>query len=236
MATEINALFREIHRLRKHIREVKSEIENLPRLKKAHQAKVAKQEAALKDAQEQVKKAKSDNHGREVSLKSTEQQLQKYERQLNDMKSPKEVEAKEHEIATAKAHIGELEDQILNGMGEVEVKVAKVPAFEEQVKKAKAEYATFEAEFNEREERLKGEAKLAAEQLALAEPQIPATTRPIYDRLTKAHGADALAQVGRRDRICSNCLTAVTVQAINELTNGNLTCCNSCGRVVYLEA
>jgi len=235
MATEINALLREIHRLRKHLRDIKSEIDNLPRVKKAHLAKVAKQEAALKEMQDQVKHAKSTNNEREVSLKATHTQLQKYERQLNDMKSPKEVEGKQLEIKTAKTHIDELEEQILLGIGEIEEKVARVPAFEEQLKRVRAEFATFEADFKDREARLHDEFKSAGEQLAVADPQIPQAMRPLYDRLIKAHGADTLAMVKEKDRICSNCLTAVTVQSINELHKGMLTSCPSCGRIIYLD-
>ena len=42
----IPTMFREIHRLRRHHRDLLTEIERLPRLLKAHQAKIAKQEHA----------------------------------------------------------------------------------------------------------------------------------------------------------------------------------------------
>jgi predicted nucleic acid-binding Zn-ribbon protein len=236
MASDFNALLRDIHRLRRHIRELKNEVANLPRVKKAHEAKVAKQEKALKDAQDLLKKLKSTNNDREVSLKSTHQQLQKYEKQLNDMTTPKEVAAKQTEIAAAKTHIGELEEQILVGMTEIDDQTPKIPPLEEALKKAKAEFATFESEFKEREERLQREAKLATEELKKQEPLIPAAHRPQYDAIIKAFDADALAGVKERDRVCGNCLTAITVQAITELMKFHFVTCGNCGRMLYLES
>lgn len=235
MSTDLNSILREVHRLRKHLRDLKNEIDNLPRLKKAHQARVAKQEQALKDAQESVKQVKAANHDREVSLKATHQQLVKYERQLNDMKTPKEVEAMQTEITNAKTHIGELEELILLGLNEIDERVAKLPVVEEQFKKAKNDFAGFDAEMKERAERLQGEYKLAADELKKIEPQVPSTVRPLFDRLVKAHDADALAQVKERDRMCGQCQMAVTAQYINEMIKGQFVCCNNCGRALYLE-
>ncbi len=234
MPLKLTATFREAHRLRVHLRNLRGEIENLPRAKKAHQAKVAKQELASKDAHEAVKRLKAANHDREVNLKSTFQQLTKYERQLNDMTTPKEVAAMQSEIAEAKKHIAELEEEILNGMTHIEEEAAKVPAVDELLKKSKAQLATFEADMKEREGRLLNEVKLAEEELKKVELDLPALIRPHYDRLVNGHGPDAMAVVKAKDRICSNCLTAVTAQMINELLKDNFLCCNNCGRMLYL--
>jgi predicted nucleic acid-binding Zn-ribbon protein len=235
MTATLPGLFREIHRLRKHLRELQTEIERLPRVLKAHQAKVAKQEQLLKEANESVKHQKVENAEKELTLKSTNQQLAKYEKQRNDMKTPKEVEAKEKEIANEKAIIQRIEDEILAGLAALDEKIARVPEFEAQVKKAKAELKAFESDMAERVEHLEREKKQAEKQSKAVEVDLPATVRNLFDRLVKAHGADALAAVKERERACGHCHSTVTAQNVNQLLQGHFLSCTSCGRMLYID-
>jgi uncharacterized protein len=232
MVATLNDVLREVHRLRKFLRDLQAELDSLPRVKKAHLAKLAKHEQILKDAQDAVKHLKAANHDREVSIKATHQQLKKYEGQLPDMKHPKEIEAKQTEIANAKAAIQQLEEQVLTGITEIEESSAKIPTLEAQVKKTKAEFAAFEAESTDRQERMLREKKHAEAELKKTEVHLPSAIHVSYGRLVAAHGADALAVV--TERICGNCFTSVTAQNLNELKQGRLLFCNSCGRVLYV--
>ncbi len=211
----LNNVLSEIHRLRKHVRDLQAEIDGLPRLKKAHEAKVARHEKALKDAQDAIKQGRAATNAAEVSLKANHQQLLKYDKQMNDLKTPKEVEGKQKEIAATKAEVQKHEEEIFAGMTNVEEKVTKLPPLEEQVKKAKAEFAAFEADFKERQERLLREMNLAQTELAKVDSELPPQFRSQYDRLVKAHGPDALAAVN--GSVCSQCHTSVTQQNKNEL-------------------
>jgi len=229
----IATVFRELHRLRRHLRDLRAEIERIPRLLKAHEAKITKQDQALKQAQDDLKHLKVNTHDKEVNLKTTTQLLTKYEKQLNDMKSPKEVELKEKEIATSKKTIAELEEQILAAMAEIDERTAKMPELDKALKSAKAEYSAFEKESKERYERLAGEIKLTEDKLKKQEVHLPATIRGTYDRLVKAYGSDALAMVQKCS--CGYCHTSVTAQNVSELMQGRFVACNSCGRMLYPE-
>ena len=234
MTTTLPLVFREIHRLRKHLRDLQSEIDRLPRVLKAHQAKIQKQEQALHDALEAIKRVKVDIHEKEVSLKATTQQLAKYDKQLNDMTTPKEITGKETEIRNAKALAQKLEEEILASMAGLDERVAAIPDFEKLVKQARAELAAFEGEAKERLARFMREKKLAEEELKKVEVQIPASVKNLFDRLVKAHGADALAEVREKDRACGHCHSTVTAQNINQLLQGHFLSCTSCGRMLYI--
>jgi uncharacterized protein len=233
MVATLNDVLREVHRLRKFLRDLQSELDNFPRLKKAHLAKIAKHEQTLKDAQDAVKHLKAANHDREVSIKATHTQLKKYEGQLPDMKHPKEIEAKQTEIANAKKTIQQLEEQVLTGITEIEERSAKLPHLEDQLKKTKTDFAAFESESKDRQDRMLREKKSAESELKKAEVHLPSAIHVSYGRLVAAHGPDALAVV--TERICGNCLTSVTAQNLNELKQGRLLFCNSCGRVLYVN-
>lgn len=231
MAIPLPTLLREIHRLRRHLRDLQAELDRLPVALKARQTRLAKQEQALKDHLDGIKHLKVDTHEKEVRLKSAGQQLAKYERQLSDMTTPKEVEAKQTEIANTKTLVGQLEEQILEGMSDLDDRNAKTPEFEAQVKKAKDDLAAFQNEMGERTERLMREKKLAEEELKSNQAQLPNEVRDKFDRLVKAYGADALAEVA--DRVCGQCRSTITAQNVNELSAGHFLCCNNCGRALY---
>jgi len=234
MPNTLNNVLREIHRLHRLLRDLKAEIDSQPRKRKAYQGKLAKHELALKEAQDGIKAIKVANAERELQLKSSSQQVAKFEKQMDDMKSPKEVEAKQTEIATAKACIQQMEDEILSGLSELDTRVARIPALQEQVVKTKAEVADFESEAKEHMERWQSETTRAQAELKQSEVHLPPAMRSFYDRLVKAHGSDSLAPIKNRN-ICGNCLTAVTNQTINELLQARFQSCPSCGRGLYLE-
>jgi uncharacterized protein len=229
----LSPLFREIHRLRKLIRDAQAEIDRAPKLHKAHQAKLAGQEKALADAKEDLKKRKAGILTGEAQIKSLNQSLKKHEKQLEDLTAPRDIEAKQHDIANTKELIAKQEDELLAAMTEVDERTAKIPDLEAAVAKAKADFANFEKESAERIARLKSEAAAATQSLAAEDAKIPASIRGHYDRLVKAHGADALAAV--ENQSCSHCRVGVTAQHLADLAGkSEFFCCRICGRGLYL--
>ncbi|HEY2786496.1 MAG TPA: hypothetical protein VGJ05_16140, partial [Fimbriiglobus sp.] len=120
MATPVTSLFRSCHRLRKLLRDLQSEIDLGPRVLKLKQTWLTQEEAAHKEAHDAIKRLKLRLKDDEGTLKQAEQQLDKYERQLFEVTTMKEIEAKRTEIATTKTKIGTLEDAILTAMSEIE--------------------------------------------------------------------------------------------------------------------
>lgn len=223
---------KEVHRLRRHIRDLQGEIDRGPRVLKAHQTKVAKAEEALKTLQDQIKSAKVQLNDREVSIKTTNQLLAKYEKQLNELTVPKQIEATEHEIAHSQGVRQQLEEQSLELMGQIEELSAKLPATEKTLATAQSELKVYQAEAGERLDRLKHEIARATDELAVVEKAIPTTIRTQYDRLIKAYGADALAGVD--SGACQQCHSTVTGQMLSELAMGKFVTCKSCARALYL--
>src|SRR5437879_2366805 len=101
-------ILREIHRLRRHAKDLHSEIDRGPRMLKGQQAKVAKQEEAVHEAHERLKRLKLASHEKEGQLKATLQQISKHEKQLNEAGSKKEYDALRTEIAADQKKCREL--------------------------------------------------------------------------------------------------------------------------------
>jgi uncharacterized protein len=225
-------ILREIHRLRRHARDLRAEIERGPRLAKGQQAKVARQEELLREGQEGLKRLKILFHDKEVQLKQTLQQINKHEMQLNQAASKKEYDALKSEIAADRQKCKELEDEILDAMGKIEEDTARLPEQDKAVKRAREEYTEFEKSQREREASLQEQLGQALEQIKQVEASLPKDIRPQYDRLVAARDEDALAPV--QNRTCMACYTEITAQAYNDLMLSQFVLCKSCGRALYL--
>ncbi len=227
-------LFREIHRLRRFTHELQEQIDRVPRQLKVHQGKVARQEEALREGQDGIKRLKVSAHEKEVSLKGIHQQIAKHQQQLNKAESKKEYDALQAEIKQEREKSRQLEDEILQAMTEGEELTGKLPELERAVQQAKVEYASYEKGSAERLVGLRAQLAEAQQQLAAVESQVPPDIRGPYNRVVNAMGPDALAAV--RGRTCSACHTEITAQNYNDVLVGLFVQCKSCGRILYLPA
>jgi predicted nucleic acid-binding Zn-ribbon protein len=224
--------FRELHRLRRHARELHDQIERGPYVLKAHQVKITRQEEALHETQDAVQKLKVANHLKEGTLKEKQLLIAKYEEQRNRATTRKEYDTLQAEIASAREGCRRIEDDIIEGMVKVEEKTAEIPVAEQAVQRAKAEYAEFERSTQERLAAQAEELRQAEQQIKEVEANLPADLRPVYNRQVHSRGEDALAAV--QGRTCTACYTEITAQMYNDLLVGRLVLCKSCGRILYL--
>jgi predicted nucleic acid-binding Zn-ribbon protein len=225
-------LFREIHRLRRFAQDLQEQIDRLPYQQKAKQAKVARQEELLRQAQDAIKHLKVDVHSKEGTLKATHAQIAKYNKQRNEAGSKKEYDALQHEIDDAKALCQRLEEEILNAIAESEDRTAQLPELEQAVRQAKEEQTQFESAMREKLADIQAQLAQTQQQLQEQESAIPERIRASYQRVVAAKGADALSAV--QGRSCSACYTEITAQQHNELQQEMFVLCKSCGRIVYL--
>jgi predicted nucleic acid-binding Zn-ribbon protein len=225
-------LFRELHRLRRHAKDLQAEIDRGPRLLKGQQTKVAQRQEELQQAQDAIKRLKVTALEKEGAYKATLQQITKYQKQLNTAGTKKEMDALQAEIATARKAQQRHEDETLEAMAETEEKTAQVPEQEKALRQAKEELAQFERDFQSRQAGLAEQLAQAQQSLAEAEHTLAADVRAQYQRAVTARGEDALALV--QECTCTACYTAITAQNYNDLVQGLFILCKSCGRILYL--
>ncbi len=227
-------ILREAHRLRRHIKELETKIEQGPRTLKAHQNKLAQQEEVFRQTQDTLKQVKVRIHEKEVSVKATEQQIKKYEKQLGDVSSKKEYDALRAEIAASQEIIRKLEDETLELMAEAEEKSALLPEADKALQKARADFAQFEQDHKDRLARHAEDRARAADELKAIEATLPDDLKQPYQRMVAAKGADALS--GVKGTICSACYTEITSQMSSDLRRDQYLPCRNCGRILYMEA
>ncbi len=226
-------IFRELHRLRQHARDLQVEIDRGPQKLKVQQDKLANQEVALKDYQEGIKKLKVAILEKESRLKAKQQQIEKHERQRNEAREKKEYDALNVEIASDKKDAQKLEDEILADMEEVETRTAQAPEREKELQKAKQDIARVLDDIQTRRQTLTDLLQQAHRQIEQVEATLPDDVRARYDRLLPSMGADALSAVVGRN--CMSCNTEITAQNYNELLQERFVACKSCGRMLYRQ-
>jgi uncharacterized protein len=226
------AIVRDIHRLRRSVKDLTIRIDQGPKQLKAQHNKVARQEEILKKAQDELKHLKVKTHDRELSLKITTDQKTKYERQLNDIMSKKEYDALKHELATTREQFMRLEDEILAGMMEIEERQAKLPELEKALAQARADAAQVERDYQARMADLAGQRDRVMQELTQVEATLPEDFKPQYDRLIHSKAEDAMTAV--TGKTCVACYTEITTQNYNDLVQGFFILCKSCGRMLYL--
>ncbi len=227
-------ILKELHRLRSHIAELDEKVTLAPNRVAVAQKKLAAQEDAFIQAKEYLKRLVLSIREKEGSVKATQTQLAKYEKQLDGAANKKEYDTLQAEIAQEKKHIAKLEDEILAAMGENEEKTAQLPEAEKISLKAHADFAQFEKDHQEKLERFAQEKTRALGELQATEATLPADIHVQYDRLLLAKGIDALS--GVKGRICMACYTEITAQMLSELKRELTMLCKNCGRMLYLEA
>lgn len=222
-------ILQEIHRLRRHAKDLAGKIEQGPRLVKAHQAALARQEELLKQAQEAVKHLKVKIHEKEVSIKSAEAHIAKLEK--TEISNKKEYDAMRAEVAGVQKNIRGLEDNILELMGQVEEKSKLLPDLDKGVAKARADAEQLQRDHQEKMDRFMAERKKALDELQQVETNLPEDARILYQRLINAKGEDGLAAV--EGTTCTACYTEVTSQMVQQLSRGVFVICKNCGRMLY---
>jgi uncharacterized protein len=177
--------------------------------------------------------AKKDQRTREKDLEVVQAKRSKTEGRLYEVKTNKEYSAVLAEIEEIKQEKGRVEEEILVLMESQERLTA-------DIKDAEGRYKTRETQGKQEETALQEKLRAVEADLALVRSeraelarQLPAPVLADYDKLLKARGGLALAQVVKPN-LCGGCRMTVTPQRLQELrAQSALLPCESCGRYLY---
>ena len=177
--------------------------------------------------------AKKDQRAREKDLEVVQAKRSKTEGRLYEVKTNKEYSAVLAEIEDIKQEKGRVEEEILVLMDSQERLAADIKDTESRFKIREAQGKQEEAGFQEKLRVVETELALVRTERAELTRQLPPAVLADYDKLLKARGGLALAQV-IKPNLCGGCRMTVTPQRLQELrAQSALLPCESCGRYLY---
>ena len=172
---------------------------------------------------------------KELDLATKEESVKKSQGQLFQLKSNKEYQAKLTEIASLKADVSLLEEDVIKAMDEIE-------AADKKAKEEKSALSNEEKKYKDMETQLKNELTEIDAKIKGLEEKKSNLAKDIdkhilarYEKLIKSRYGCAMAPVNIETENCGACNMRVTSQKINEIKMyDQLVLCENCVRILYL--
>src|SRR5687768_355277 len=207
-------------------------IGEIPGAQQALESRAAERAAALQAVKERIAATTNTRREIEKEVAAVQTRLSKYKDQLMAVKTNKEYQAMQTEIATAEGLVRSHEDRLLDLMETSEKEAADLRAAEAAMKSEQAtitaQQKALDDEIVAREAELQ---RLTAERAELV-PQISKDALTIFDRV--AHGRKGIAVAEARDGLCVVCHVRLRPQMFNEVRrNAAIVQCDSCTRILY---
>jgi len=206
----------------------------------SHPQRLADADARLNDGKQAVEAAKNrlkENHEARRHLEKDvavyQGRLTKFKDQLSLVKTNKEYQAMQHEIATAQSDLGAVEEKVLERMLEADTISADVKRAETVLVARQKEIDVEKKELAEElvsvEASLKQATEARTELLKDIEPRLIA----IFEQVARARKGVAICSA-TRDGLCSLCHVRLRPPVFQQVRhNDSIIQCESCHRILY---
>ena len=226
------AALRELHRIHRQLSDLRERLERGPKQIKARQANVAAADERLAKTQADAKAARIAVDQKQLLLKSGEGKIIDLKVKLNACSTNREYQALRDQILADEMANSVLADEILEALEKVDRIKQTIADADQQVTKAKDELTKVQQTVQSQDESLRADVRRLEEELRVAEASLPQELRDAYNRVVKAKGEDAMAQV--EGESCGGCHQQLTPNIMSQLLGANVVFCKSCGRLLYL--
>jgi predicted nucleic acid-binding Zn-ribbon protein len=207
-------------------------IDDLPGLQQALEARLAAATSAVSAVKDRIAAGQAARRDIERDLAAVQTRLSKYKGQLMEVKTNKEYQAMQKEIAVAEQEVRAQEDRLLERMEEAETLAADLKAAEAALKREQAAVAAEQQAIDAQRVELEREiARLASERQELL-PRLSREALVLFERV--AAGRKGIAVAEARDGLCTVCHVRLRPQVFNDVRrNDGLHQCESCTRILY---
>jgi predicted nucleic acid-binding Zn-ribbon protein len=221
-----------LQELDKEMNDVSLFLKNIPSKVEEINKKIEASSRIITLAKEKMAQNQKKRRELEAEVKGIKEQISKYNRQLNEVKTNREYKSLLKEIEEAKQKVNDMEEEIISEM-------LSADEIEDEIKVASQKNSEAEQKFSKekdvlQEEKKRFEAKMdklnqKKEKLL---PKIPSDQVNLYLKIYKKNSGTALSLVS--EEFCSLCHMRIRPQMINELkAKDKIILCENCGRILY---
>lgn len=223
-----------LQKLDKEITDVSLFLENIPSKIEKINKKIETSSQIVTLAKEKITQNQKKRRDLEAAVKDIKEQISKYNRQLNEVKTNREYSILLKEIEEAKQKDNDMEEEIIS-------KMLSADEIEDEIKTASQKYSETEKKFSKekdvlQQEKKKFEAKRDKldQQKEKLVPKITSDQISLYLKIYKRNSGIALSPV--KEEFCSLCHLRIRPQVINELKGKEkIILCENCGRILYCD-
>jgi predicted nucleic acid-binding Zn-ribbon protein len=220
-----------LHQLHQRARALRDRMASGPKTLAARTAAAANRQSELEQARKALQDTKVQLKKHEHTIQGIDSKIDDLKTKLNLVKKNEEYKALQNQIAHDQANKAKIEEEMLVELETIDSQTAAVGKLEADVKRFSSEVAALQREMEEQALAHKAQLSELESAIVAAESSIPEKHRDRYRRIVARYGADALAAC--EDDACQGCFTSLTPQMVNDLINGELSFCMSCGRLLY---
>jgi predicted nucleic acid-binding Zn-ribbon protein len=222
-----------LQKLDKEITDISLFLDNIPSQIEKINEKIEASSQIITLAKERMDQNQKKRRNLEAEVKDIKEQVSKYNRQLNEVKTNREYSSLLKEIEEAKQKVNDKEEEIIGEM-------LSADEIEEEIKTAGQNYSEAEQKFSKEKDGLQQEKnkfeakkdKLNRQKEKLV-PKIPSDQVNLYLKIYKKKSGTALSPVN--EEFCSLCHMRIRPQVINELKGKEkIILCENCGRILYV--
>ena len=218
----------EVDERTRRLKEVKASLAGNEELQRVRQA--------LQDGERKLIRQRTKLRDRELEMQSLTNKIASVEDRLygGRIKNPKELANFQEEVRYLKRRKGELEDQVLEAMIEVEESEASVTEQRERLARLEEEWQETQARLSVEQSELIGRLSQLKSQRGALQRAIEAGDLALYEDLRRRRGGRAVALL--EGELCQGCMVTLPTSKAQQARQGEaLTLCGSCERILYVE-
>lgn len=200
----------------------------------AIESKIATEKSAIETAKAEWHGLEAKKKTLETEIKSAEEKIDKYKNQQMQVRKNDEYQALTHEIATMQTAIGKMEEEEIGIMLQIDEAKAKFKTAEAVLKNNISGHEGKIRALRERGTHLESDVKEAQGTVTLARGEVADSTLRVYDRIAIKPGHPVCAAITAGK--CGGCHLKVPIHIeVQARAEHELTTCDQCGRIVFLE-